>query len=236
MVSDAYFKPFPIAVVFATTISRFDDILHSTPTCVEKLYLSAVKLRLTRWGEAVGIYRPVALESSPNVDPEDIQEAKDVLVEIIALFDGRVSAHTRSSNGASSFSTSNNHPLDGAIEALHEMMEFISNHRSRGAPPPVTPTMVSARAQDPEATTSQEILANAASNLILALELCYPAAAERRRQCRYEMEVLGVHGPMVTELGEYAGWQYASLRSSDVSYSFFGAVLGGLGAAQCVCM
>jgi len=122
VVSGAYFDHFPIAVLFATAISRFEDALCSIPTCVEKLHLSAVKLRLTRGGEAVGIYHPEALEYSLRARPEDTQEVKDTLVKIIALFDSQVLAYERNSNGASSFNNSINQPLDWqAVEAVHWM-------------------------------------------------------------------------------------------------------------------
>jgi len=249
MVSEAYFHPFPIAVLFATTISRFDDVLRSTPTCVEKLHLSTVKLRLTRWGEAVGAYPPNALEGNPRADPEDIQEVKDTLVKLISLFDCRVPAHKRSSSDTSRLSTPINQTLIWqsvealdcqAIEALHSTMENISRLRSRGAPSPITSTIASAGGQDP---APQETLADAASTLISALELCYPAAAERRRQCRHEMEALvGTYGPtdMVAEMEKYASWQPTSSSLSDklFSLSIFATVVGNTvaGAHACVCM
>jgi hypothetical protein len=75
-----------IASTFATCISCFNYALKEGTNDWLKLRLSVVRLRLTRWGAAVDVYNnPKLGQIAP--DPEDIESAKDILVDMVAIFE-----------------------------------------------------------------------------------------------------------------------------------------------------
>ncbi|KAH6960037.1 hypothetical protein BKA56DRAFT_624057 [Ilyonectria sp. MPI-CAGE-AT-0026] len=77
-----------IATTFATCISCFDYALTVRPNNQAMLRLSILRLRLTRWGEAVKIYcDPRFGEAEPDPDDQkDLKDAKNALVELITQF------------------------------------------------------------------------------------------------------------------------------------------------------
>ncbi|KAI0538675.1 hypothetical protein GGR58DRAFT_525945 [Xylaria digitata] len=75
-----------IATTFATCVSCFDYALIQRPKNKATLKLSVLRLRLTRWGEAVNIYHDPGLgEAGPH--NKDLREAKDALIDLINKFE-----------------------------------------------------------------------------------------------------------------------------------------------------
>jgi len=207
----------PAAKKFATAISRLDHVLRRTPSGLEKVCLGAVKLRLTRWGEAVGIYDPAALEHQPRVDPEDVQEIKDALTGMVALVDHELEVHQHLSLHVDNsemalfaaplvrshclvpFSTVAFELAGRSPEALQQEMEVICQARSCGHD---TELMASGTRQE-----ASQLLPSCAikvaeemAKFIADLESCFPAAAEQRRLCEDEIQRLQGLGPVLGEL------------------------------------
>ncbi|PMD47093.1 hypothetical protein L207DRAFT_627817 [Hyaloscypha variabilis F] len=77
-----------LANVFATCVFCLNHAIDRATSSNEALQLSAIRLRLTRWGEAVNIYeKPALVDYDP--DPDDLHETRQALAAIITLFDSR---------------------------------------------------------------------------------------------------------------------------------------------------
>lgn len=72
--------------VFATCVFCLIHAVDRAPTATEVLELSVIRLRLTRWGEAVKIFEKPSL-GHYDPDPDELYTTRQVLVDIIRLFD-----------------------------------------------------------------------------------------------------------------------------------------------------
>ncbi len=238
----------PITKKFATAISRLDHVLRRTPSGLEKVCLGAVKLRLTRWGEAVGIYDPVALEHQPQVDPEDVQETKDTLTGMAALVDHELEVHQDLSRHVDNPDMSLFAALHCLVpfglvafeltgcspEALQQEMEVICQARSRGHD---TESMASGTLQEtsPLLPSCAIKVAEQITKLITNLESCFPAAAKQRRLCEDEMQRLQGLGPVLEELVRaHACWPSADRPRNAEDEHFMTVVREE--SSHCVCM
>jgi hypothetical protein len=237
----------PAAKKFATAISRLDHVLHRTPSGPEKVCLGAVKLRLTRWGEAVGIYDPVALEHQPRVDPEDVQVIKDALTGMVALIDHELEVHQDLSLHIDNPDMSlfaaplirYHYPVAFTLagrspETLQQEMEVICHARLRGHD---TELMTSGTRQEAsQLLTSCAInVAEQMAKLIADLESCFPAAAEQRRLCEDEIQRLQGLGTAIGELVRaHACWPSADPPLNAEDEHFMTVVRED--SSHCVCM
>ncbi|KAK3297933.1 uncharacterized protein B0H64DRAFT_134396 [Chaetomium fimeti] len=80
------FKDASLATIFATCVSCFEYALAGQPAGQAALKLSIARLRLTRWGEAVGIYHDGNL-GEPEADPDDLKAVEAALVQLIGRFE-----------------------------------------------------------------------------------------------------------------------------------------------------
>lgn len=88
------------------------------------LELSVLRLRLTRWGEAVKIYdKPALGYYKPH--PDDFKEARQALVDIIALFD--------TENPAANGDFTPQNAMDNDTLLLQEALGAIAAERFRQA-------------------------------------------------------------------------------------------------------
>jgi len=72
--------------VFTTCIFCLNHAIDRTTQSTETLQLSVIRLRLTRWGEAVQVYQKPALNCY-DPDPDELQEIRQALFALVALFD-----------------------------------------------------------------------------------------------------------------------------------------------------
>lgn len=72
--------------VFATCVFCLNQAVDRAASATEALELSVIRLRLTRWGEAVKIYKKPAL-GHYDPDPDELYTTRHALVNIITLFD-----------------------------------------------------------------------------------------------------------------------------------------------------
>jgi hypothetical protein len=70
--------------IFTTCVSCFDYGIGRDPNDPQALKLSVIRLRLTRWGEAVNIHDKAAFQNDAH--PDDLIEVRESLVDIISLF------------------------------------------------------------------------------------------------------------------------------------------------------
>jgi Prion-inhibition and propagation len=79
-----------IAAVFTTCVDVFEYIhlgrRFGKDYQTNQLQLTLLRLRLSRWGQAVDIYRDPQL-GNPTATPAEIQTAKDTLLQILVLFE-----------------------------------------------------------------------------------------------------------------------------------------------------
>lgn len=105
--------------LFVTCVFCFNYAIGRKPTATEVLELSVLRLRLTRWGEAVKIYDKPALR---HADPDDLYEARQALVGIIILFG--------TGNQAPNVSVRNMNGMDNNILLLQQALGSIASERA----------------------------------------------------------------------------------------------------------
>jgi hypothetical protein len=234
----------PISKKFATVVLRIDDVLRGTPIGFEGVCLSAVKLHLTRWGEAVGIRGPVALDEDPLVESEDVLEAKEVLTRMAALIDHELGVHQQLSPHASNPDilpspfiglVASRHPPDGRLAAVQREIEAICEARTRGF---CTEMMVADRQREthqllpPSCATE---VTKQMTSLIANLEGCFPLASKQRRLCANEMQRLHGLEPELEDLVRaHACWPRVDPPRSFQDDHFMTVVREESGG--CVCM
>lgn len=98
------------------------------------LALDCTRLRLTRWGDAVGIYGDSKL-GNPNAGPAEIQNVKDTMFQILVLFADteKVSKKYRlKANANKDLSALSAEDLDPMVAALDNKMRDLSIKRQKG--------------------------------------------------------------------------------------------------------
>jgi len=177
------FKDESIATTFATCVSCFDYALTARPNTQATLRLSVLRIRLTRWGEAVNIYRDPKLgEAEPH--PDDLMEAKNALVELITRFE----ALSANANDETEGSTPDQ-PADceGAPPLLFTKLDEIAcKRRDHRQHPGLLETRVLALGE------RTKLLVEAGSVCVDRLEEAFPASQRQRKLCHEE--VAGVLG------------------------------------------
>ncbi|CAI6087304.1 unnamed protein product [Clonostachys chloroleuca] len=172
------FKDESIGTTFATCISCFDYALTASPNNQATLKLSVLRLRLTRWGEAVNIYRDPKLREA-ELHPDDLKEAKDALVELITRFE----ALSASANDDTEGSTADQ-PTDceGAPPLLFAKLDEIAcKRRDHRQHPGLLETRVLALGG------RTKLLVEAGSVCADRLEEAFPASQRQRELCHEEM-------------------------------------------------
>jgi Prion-inhibition and propagation len=112
-----------IADVFATCVSCLNHAIDRATSSNRALQLSMIRLRLTRWGEAVKIYEePALVDYDP--EPDELDEIRQALVDIIKLF----GSGNQVSNGIVLRSDDMGH----RETLLRETLRTIALERSRG--------------------------------------------------------------------------------------------------------
>lgn len=74
-----------ISKVFASCVSCIGHALESAPISKKTLRLSVLRLRITRWGEAINIYGPPGSSLLTDYSSES-DEAREVMIRLIELF------------------------------------------------------------------------------------------------------------------------------------------------------
>jgi Prion-inhibition and propagation len=164
-----------LATVFATCVSCFDYTLDSrAPSDGEMLRFSMVRLRLTRWGEAVNIYKELGREQD-DIRPYMAKRIKGVLVAMIGLFGPCASTQESAEDHTSNNPTNVERPT----QVLLSTLEAIASERSRGksllSPQPL------GFSRWPTSLVSD------ATSFIDDLEDYFPAAQEQRELCVAEL-------------------------------------------------
>ena len=99
------------------------------------LLLDSIGLRLSRWGEAVDIYADPSL-GNPNATPEELQNAKGTLFQILSLFEDTKAISQKHQVSAKSGEALFEPPascLDPAGAALSNTMRALAARRQKGA-------------------------------------------------------------------------------------------------------
>jgi len=117
-----------VASVFATCISCFNYALDRAPNDEDALRLSLVRLRLTRWGKAVNIYKESGREED-CIDVDDIEEVNRILVDMMAMFEVSSGSTQETAKDLTSKHPTN---VGQSAQALLSMLETIASERSGG--------------------------------------------------------------------------------------------------------
>ncbi|KAK1751061.1 hypothetical protein QBC47DRAFT_392144 [Echria macrotheca] len=233
---------------FTTAISCLDHALRHTPIGLEKVRLGAVKLRLTRWGEAVDIYDPVALGLRPGVDHEDVHEATNALAEIAALVERALEGpqhlplhlhggDMRSEGGIAVVTVPEQAGYSyNAVAALQQEMEMICQVRFRGQDIRLMASGDTWQEMSQSPSFFATEVAERTTKLIADLESCFPAAAKQRMLCEDEMRRLQYLEPQLVRLVRiHACWPPADPPLNDPDVQFW-AVVQHSTSGGCVCM
>lgn len=146
---------------------------------MESLRLSVVRLRLTRWGEAVNILEDPTL-GQLEPDPDEVEVAKTILVKITTLFESSTSMIANES--VEDLAPTN---MKQPVHGLLTILEDIASERSKTTnfPKPRKSTLSKKSIAD---------LAEKSANYINELEEYFPAA--RRQRDLWESEMLSIVG------------------------------------------
>jgi hypothetical protein len=179
-----------IASVFATCVSCFDYAINVKANDAEVLRLSVIRLRLTRWGEAVDIYGDSRLGHA-NPDPDDLDVVKCTLVNMIALFESQAGSMEDPADPATLTEPTDRGRL---VQALLLVLEAIASKRAKGI------SLLDPRSLALGRCSTQ--LVTASSEYIDVLEDHFPAAQRQRMLCEYER--LEIEGKVPIEILEEA--------------------------------
>ena len=128
-----------IAAAFSTCVDCFEYIQlgrhFGRDFQTNLLTLNFARLRLTRWGQAVNIYVDPTL-GRPDATPQEIQNAKDTLLQILVLFDNteKISKNYKlNAKAGDDLSTYTTDDMDLALMALNNKMRALAIKRQKGA-------------------------------------------------------------------------------------------------------
>jgi hypothetical protein len=182
-----------IASVFATCVSCFDYAINVKANDAEVLRLSVIRLRLTRWGEAVDIYGDSRLGHA-NPDPDDLDVVKCTLVNMIALFESQAGSMEDLGDPADPATLTEPTDRGRLVQALLLVLEAIASKRAKGI------SLLDPRSLSLGRCSTQ--LVTASSEYIDGLEDYFPAAQRQRMLCDYER--LEIEGKVPIEILEEA--------------------------------
>lgn len=126
-----------IAATFSTVIEVFDYIQLGSrfgrDYQTSQLKLTLLRLRLSRWGEAVDVYNDPQL-GNPSATKAEIQAAKDTLLQILALFEdsSRISRKFATRDGADPPPGTAGEPDLAAALTAENKMRALARRRQKG--------------------------------------------------------------------------------------------------------
>ena len=164
-----------IPSVFATCVSCIKYALDGAPNADQALQLSVLRLRITRWGEAVEVYEDPEV-GQLYTDLDDVEAAKDVMIRMIALFEF-LSADTK--NPAEDLKAGHPTGANPQVQSALTTLEAIASERSQGSNS-ILSSQLLGLGKWPKS------LANNISRLIDELEEIFPAAQFQRDLCAPE--------------------------------------------------
>jgi len=99
------------------------------------LTLNCARLRLTRWGQAVNIYEDPKL-GKPDAKPADIQTVKDILLQILVLFENteKISRKYKlKAKAGDDLSVLGPDDMDPAVMTINNKMRELALRRQKGS-------------------------------------------------------------------------------------------------------
>jgi hypothetical protein len=177
-----------IAAAFTTCVDVFEYIhlgrRFGKDFQTSQLKLTVLRLRLSRWGEAVRIYDDHQL-GNPAASEAEIQAAKDTLLQILVLMDDSNKISKKFAiNGNAGAISREEMATDAALIAVNNSMRQLAIKRQKGA------SLVKLAGWAIHHGAALQTLIDNISGLVGDLETLIPAPEAEKKLAKQEVDVL----------------------------------------------